>query len=331
MTVHENNNPENILEVRDLKVHFKTPEGIVRAVNGISFALGRQETLAIVGESGCGKSVTAQAIMGLLKSPPAIISGEIKFKSTRLDSPKVVSSVRGKNITIIFQEPMSSFDPLYTIGYQIAEVVEKHLGIKKKDSKELIISMLKKVHIPDAERRYDEYPHQMSGGMLQRIMIALALITNPEILIADEPTTALDVTIQAQVLNLMNELKEEFKMSTIFITHDLGIVAEIADRVIVMYAGKIVEQGSVYSIFESPLHPYTRGLLESKIKASAKGKELPYIPGFVPSSTQIPQGCPFHPRCRYAMDVCKNIEPEITRVNSQLVSCHLYVKEKAEV
>jgi len=331
MTVHENKNSENILEVIDLKVHFKTPEGIVRAVNGISFALGRQETLTIVGESGCGKSVTAQAIIGLLKSPPAIISGEIKFKSTPLDSQKVVNSVRGKNITMIFQEPMSSFDPLYTIGHQIAEVVEKHLGIKKKDSKELIISMLKKVHIPDAERRYDEYPHQMSGGMLQRIMIALALITNPEILIADEPTTALDVTIQAQVLNLMSELKEEFKMSTIFITHDLGIVAEIADRVIVMYAGKIVEQGSVYSIFESPLHPYTRGLLESNIKSSAKGKELPYIPGFVPSSTKIPQGCPFHPRCKHAMDVCKNVEPEITRVNSQFVSCHLYTKERAEV
>ncbi|MFN4267290.1 MAG: ABC transporter ATP-binding protein [Fervidobacterium pennivorans] len=318
---------ENVLEVENLKVHFRTPEGIVRAVNGISFTLKKQETLALVGESGCGKSVTAQAIMGLLKSPPAIISGEIKFRSKPITETMLISSIRGKNITMVFQEPMSSFDPLYTIGYQIAEVVEKHLGIKKKDSKELIISMLRRVHIPDAERRYNEYPHQMSGGMLQRIMIALALITNPEILIADEPTTALDVTIQAQVLKLMNELKQEMKMSTIFITHDLGIVAEIADRVIVMYAGRVVEQGSVYDIFESPLHPYTKGLLESKIKSAIRGRELPYIPGFVPSSTQIPEGCPFHPRCKYAMDICRKQEPGTFELGSHVVSCHLYAEE----
>ncbi|WP_448379368.1 ABC transporter ATP-binding protein [Fervidobacterium sp.] len=318
---------ENVLEVENLKVHFPTPDGIVMAVNGVSFALRKQETLAIVGESGCGKSVTAQAIMGLLKSPPAIISGDIKFKSKSLLDTKVIANIRGKYITMVFQEPMSSFDPLYAVGYQIAEVVEKHLGIKKRDSKELIVSILKRVHIPDAERRYDEYPHQMSGGMLQRVMIALALVTNPEILIADEPTTALDVTIQAQVLKLMNELKEEFKMSTIFITHDLGIVAEIADRIIVMYAGKIVEQGTVYDIFEAPLHPYTRGLLESKIKSATKGKELPYIPGFVPSSTQIPGGCPFHPRCKYAMEICKESEPSLYHFGSQSVACHLYVKE----
>ncbi|QAV34125.1 ABC transporter ATP-binding protein [Fervidobacterium changbaicum] len=318
---------ENVLEVENLKVHFRTPEGIVRAVNGISFTLKKQETLALVGESGCGKSVTAQAIMGLLKSPPAIISGEIKFRSKPITETMLISSIRGKNITMVFQEPMSSFDPLYTIGYQIAEVVEKHLGIKKKDSKELIISMLRRVHIPDAERRYNEYPHQMSGGMLQRIMIALALITNPEILIADEPTTALDVTIQAQVLKLMNELKQEMKMSTIFITHDLGIVAEIADRVIVMYAGRVVERGSVYDIFESPLHPYTKGLLESKIKSAIRGRELPYIPGFVPSSTQIPEGCPFHPRCKYAMDICRKQEPGTFELGSHVVNCHLYAEE----
>lgn len=319
---------KKIFEVSDLKVHFTTSEGIVRAVDGISFYLNEQETLAIVGESGCGKSVTAQTIMGLIKSPPAKITGTIKFRGEDILESNLVREYRGKKITMVFQEPMASFDPLYTIGYQMTEVIQKHMKTTSSASKDLAMSMLKKVHIPDAERRFNEYPHQMSGGMLQRIMIAISLLTNPEILIADEPTTALDVTIQAQVLNLIAELKSEFRTSTIFITHDLGIVSEIADRVVVMYAGKIVEQGTVYGIFKSPLHPYTQGLLKSRIEGARSGEELPYIPGFVPTSYEIPSGCPFHPRCNYTMEICKSNVPKEILIEDRLVSCHLYSQDQ---
>lgn len=324
-----------LLTVRNLKVYFPTPDGTIRAVDDISFDLQPKETLAIVGESGCGKSVTAQSIMGLIKSPPALVEGSIKFNGAEILKSKKIENVRGKKISMVFQEPMASFDPLYTIGYQLSEVAMKHLNVNKQKARELSIELLKRVHIPEAEKRFDEYPHQMSGGMLQRIMIALALLTKPDIVIADEPTTALDVTIQAQVLNLLNELKEEFKMSTIFITHDLGIVAEIADNVIVMYAGKIVERAPVVKLFKKPLHPYTMGLLESKIKDAQKGKELPYIPGFVPSSSEIPSGCAFHPRCKFKMKICEEKEPDELKIEDRIVNCHLYnntnLSEQTEV
>ncbi len=321
---------EEILTVSNLKVYFPTPEGLVKAVDDISFNVSSHETLAIVGESGCGKSVTALTIMGLIKSPPAIIDGSIKFHDIEILKTKEIEKIRGKKIAMIFQEPMASFDPLYTIGYQLTEVAIKHLNVSKAQARDLVINFLKRVHIPEAEKRFYEYPHQMSGGMLQRIMITLALLTSPEIVIADEPTTALDVTIQAQVLNILNELKEEFNTSTIFITHDLGVVAEIADRVIVMYAGKIVERSSVYQIFKDPLHPYTQGLLESKIKDAKKGRLLPYITGFVPNSTEIPSGCPFHPRCKYKMDICERIEPMEIKIDNRAVKCHLYSVSKSE-
>lgn len=317
---------QTILSVQSLRVHFPTPDGLVKAVDGVSFELNSGETLAIVGESGCGKSVTVLTVMGLVKSPPAIIDGSVRYRGTELLGTGAVAEVRGKKITMIFQEPMSSFDPLYTIGYQLTEVAKKHLGLQAKDARRLGVEMLKKVHIPDAERRFDEYPHQMSGGMLQRVMIAISLMTNPEILIADEPTTALDVTIQAQVLNLINELKSEFNTATVFITHDLGVVSEIADRVIVMYAGKIVETGDVYSIFQEPLHPYTRGLMSAKIERSLKGSRLPYIKGFVPSSTNVPPGCPFHPRCEYKLEICDKIVPGDTSLDGRTVSCHLFAQ-----
>jgi len=326
---------EKLLTVRNLKVYFPTPDGTIKAVDDISFDLQPKETLAIVGESGCGKSVTAQSIMGLIKSPPALVEGSIKFNGVEILKSKEIENVRGKKISMVFQEPMASFDPLYTIGYQLSEVAMKHLNVNRQKARELCIELLKRVHIPEAEKRFDEYPHQMSGGMLQRVMIALALLTKPDIVIADEPTTALDVTIQAQVLNLLNELKEEFKMSTIFITHDLGIVAEIADNVIVMYAGKIVERAPVTKLFKKPLHPYTMGLLESKIKDAQKGKELPYIPGFVPSSSEIPSGCAFHPRCKFKMKICEEKEPDELKIEDRSVKCHLYNKanlsEQAEV
>lgn len=324
-----------LLTVRNLKVYFPTPDGTIKAVDDISFDLQPKETLAIVGESGCGKSVTAQSIMGLIKSPPALVEGSIKFNGVEILKSKEIENVRGKKISMVFQEPMASFDPLYTIGYQLSEVAMKHLNVNRQKARELCIELLKRVHIPEAEKRFDEYPHQMSGGMLQRVMIALALLTKPDIVIADEPTTALDVTIQAQVLNLLNELKEEFKMSTIFITHDLGIVAEIADNVIVMYAGKIVERAPVSKLFKKPLHPYTMGLLESKIKDAQKGKELPYIPGFVPSSSEIPSGCAFHPRCKFKMKICEEKEPDELKIEDRSVKCHLYnnanLSEQAEV
>lgn len=324
-----------LLKIRNLKVYFPTPDGTIKAVDDISFDLQPKETLAIVGESGCGKSVTAQSIMGLIKSPPALVEGSIKFNGVEILKSKEIENVRGKKISMVFQEPMASFDPLYTIGYQLSEVAMKHLNVNRQKARELCIELLKRVHIPEAEKRFDEYPHQMSGGMLQRVMIALALLTKPDIVIADEPTTALDVTIQAQVLNLLNELKEEFKMSTIFITHDLGIVAEIADNVIVMYAGKIVERAPVTKLFKKPLHPYTMGLLESKIKDAQKGKELPYIPGFVPSSSEIPSGCAFHPRCKFKMKICEEKEPDELKIEDRSVKCHLYNKanlsEQAEV
>ncbi len=318
---------ERILTVLNLKTYFGTPEGIVRAVDDVSFHLDRGEVLALVGESGCGKSVTAHSILGLIKAPPAKVAGRIVFGGQDLIGlpEREYRQVRGKQISMIFQEPMSAFDPLYTVGQQLMEVAKAHMPWEESEARERIIDTLKSIHIPEPEKRYDEYPHEMSGGMLQRIMIAMALITSPDIIIADEPTTALDVTIQAQVLNLMQDLQSSYRGSIIFITHDLGTVAEIADRVHVMYAGKIVEKASVVELFDNPLHPYTSGLLTSRVRREYKGQDLPYIEGYVPRAYEFPEGCRFHPRCPKAMEKCKAARPpEFEPAPDHTVACWLF-------
>ncbi|MCX7812369.1 MAG: ABC transporter ATP-binding protein [Pseudothermotoga sp.] len=313
-----------LLEIMNLKVYFNTLDGLVKAVDGVSFTLNEEETLAIVGESGCGKTVTALAILGLVKR--AFVEGSITFRGVELTklSEEEFRNIRGKRISMIFQEPMASFDPLYSIGKQMMEVAMKHLNTSEEEARNLCLEMLKKVQIPLPEQRFNQYPHQMSGGMLQRIMIAMALLTNPDIVIADEPTTALDVTIQAQVLNLFKDLQGQFRMSVIFITHDFGIVAEIADKVHVMYAGKIVEKADVHELFENPLHPYTKGLLESRLKKEYKGRLLPFVRGAVPAPTSWPSGCRFHPRCPKMMEVCREKEPKEIQMNGHTVCCWLY-------
>lgn len=318
---------ERILTVLNLKTYFGTPEGVVRAVDDVSFHLDRGEVLALVGESGCGKSVTAHSILGLIKAPPAKVAGRIVFGGQDLIGlpEREYRQVRGKQISMIFQEPMSAFDPLYTVGQQLMEVAKAHMPWEESEARERIIDTLKSIHIPEPEKRYDEYPHEMSGGMLQRIMIAMALITSPDIIIADEPTTALDVTIQAQVLNLMQDLQSSYRGSIIFITHDLGTVAEIADRVHVMYAGKIVEKASVVELFDNPLHPYTSGLLTSRVRREHKGQDLPYIEGYVPRAYESPEGCRFHPRCPKAMEKCKAARPpEYEPAPDHTVACWLF-------
>ncbi len=317
----------SIISVENLKTYFKTDEGIVKAVDDISFFLKHNEILALVGESGCGKSVSVQTIMGLLKSPPAIIEGSIKYNGQELVgmSNKQYQHLRGAEIGMIFQEPMSAFDPLYTVGEQAHEAVSAHSELDGKEIRENIISMFNKVGIPEAEKRYDDYPHQMSGGMLQRMLIAITLACDPKVLIADEPTTALDVTIQAQVLTLMRDLQEEFNASIIFITHDLGVVAELADRIHVMYAGKIVEKANVIELFDNPKHPYTKGLLDSRLKRELKGKTLPYIKGTVPRAFEFPRGCRFNPRCPHAMDICRQKDPPCVALSDEHdCACWLY-------
>lgn len=318
---------ERILTVSNLKTYFRTPDGIVRAVDDVSFHLNRGEVLALVGESGCGKSVTAHSIMGLVKAPPAKLEGSIVFDCRELIglSASEYRKIRGMQISMVFQEPMSSFDPLYTVGEQLMEVAQAHMPWGEEEAKERIIETLRLVHIPEPDKRYSEYPHQMSGGMLQRIMIAMALITSPKIIIADEPTTALDVTIQAQVLNLMQDIQSEYDGSIIFITHDLGTVAEIADRVHVMYAGKIVEKASVVELFDNPLHPYTAGLLASRVRREYKGQDLPYIEGYVPRADQFPEGCRFNPRCPRATAKCRELQPpDLEPAPGHTVACWLY-------
>lgn len=324
---------EVILKVENLKTYFNTYDGTVKAVDNVSFELRKGEILALVGESGCGKSITNMTIMGLVKQPPAIIEGKIIYNGQNLLdlNYEQYRKIRGKEIGMIFQEPMSAFDPLYTVGEQLFEVCKIHLGLNKKQAREKSIEMLKKVGIPSPEKRFDEYPHEMSGGMLQRVMIAMTLITEPKILIADEPTTALDVTIQAQVLNLMRDLQKEFNTSIIFITHDLGVVSELADRVHVMYAGKIVEKSTVYEIFDNPKHPYTQGLMKSRVQKFYKGKYLPHIDGFVPKATNFPEGCRFHPRCEFATEKCKTMIPnDFKAKENHTVSCWLYGDDKNE-
>ena len=321
---------ETILEVRDLATHFRTDEGIAKAVGGVSFSVRKGETLALVGESGCGKSVTALSILRLVPPPGKIVRGEIIYKGQNLSqlSAEGIRRIRGKEISMIFQEPMTSLNPVFTIGRQIAEALEVHEKVSREEVHDRVVEMLRLVSIPDPEQRVHEYPHQLSGGMRQRVMIAMALICHPAILIADEPTTALDVTIQAQILALLNRLQNELQMSVILITHDLGVVAQNAHRVAVMYAGRIVEFADGEELFGRPLHPYTIGLVDSLPSMHDRGARLRTIPGTVPDPTRIPSGCSFHPRCPIADEYCVDNVPQLEELRPRhWVSCW---KAKAE-
>lgn len=309
-----------ILEVKNLRTQFQTDEGLITAVDDVSFSLEKGKTLGIVGESGCGKSVSALSILRLIATPPGkIVGGEILYKGKDLLklSTAEMRGIRGNEISMIFQEPMTSLNPVFSIGDQIIEVIRLHQKVSKSTAIEKTIEMLKLVGIPAPEKRVWDYPHQLSGGMRQRVMIAMALSCNPQILVADEPTTALDVTIQAQILELMKKLRGALGMSMILITHDLGVVAETADDVIVMYAGKIVEQGPVREIFKNPKHPYTRGLLDSIPRLNVKKERLDTIPGIVPSLSQLPKGCRFQTRCQHVMESCKGAEPELRNAGGE--------------
>lgn len=315
-----------LLSVENLKTYFHTPRGIIKAVDDVSFSLDAGEVLGIVGESGCGKSVTSQSIMRLIPEPPGRIEdGKILFDGRDIATLplKEMKSIRGNRISMIFQEPMTSLNPLKTIGWQIGEMFRLHQNVSKKQSLEMAVDMLKKVQIPEPVKRIKSFPHQLSGGMRQRAMIAMALSCDPEILIADEPTTALDVTVQAQILDLMKRLRKDFNTAILMITHDLGVIADIADRVMVMYAGKTVESASTLEIFENSCHPYTKGLLGSvpvlgkrtKKTRNAPRKRLQEIRGMVPSLSDLPRGCFFYPRCDQARDICKAKMPPFTERN----------------
>ncbi|MFP4418531.1 MAG: ABC transporter ATP-binding protein [Chitinispirillaceae bacterium] len=304
-----------LLSVKNLTIHFDTPDGVVEAVDNVSFDIEKRSTLCVVGESGCGKSVTAQSVLRLLPIPPGrIVSGEILFedKNVLAMNYQQLRSLRGNDIAMIFQDPMTSLNPVFTVGFQIMETLRLHQGLDEKNARERAIHMLKAVHIPDAHKRVDEYPHQLSGGMRQRVMIAMALACNPKLLIADEPTTALDVTIQAQILDLLSELKEKFHMALMFITHDLGIVAQIADEVLVLYAGKVAERGSAADIYQNPKHPYTAGLLSSVPRLDSTEEKLTVIPGILPDPTAYGPECRFYSRCTRRTDTCKIAPEEFT-------------------
>ncbi len=318
---------KELLKVRNLETHFFSHEGAVRAVNRISFTINVGETLGLVGESGCGKSVTALSIMRLIPSPPGkIMGGEISFEGKNLLEldENEMRKIRGKKISMIFQEPMTSLDPVFTIGHEIMESIQLHQGLGKEEAKEKAKEALKIVGMPDAGKRMKNYPHELSGGMRQRAMIAMALSCNPILLIADEPTTALDVTIQAQILRLIHELKEEFDASVMLITHDLGVIAEMCDYVAVMYAGHIVESSDVDTLFRNPLHPYTKGLMKSIPRLDVESEHLDTIRGLVPNLLDLPPGCPFHPRCDLRLRQCAKEMPELIQVEDlHLVKCHL--------
>jgi oligopeptide transport system ATP-binding protein len=316
-----------LLEVEDLRVEFRTRYGVAKAINGVSFDLRQGETLAILGESGSGKSVTAQAIMGILDSPPGFITGgEIRYcGSNTLALPEEQRrQIRGPEISMVFQDALSSLNPVFPVGWQIAEMFRKHLGMNRRDSLERAIGLMERVQIPAARQRVKAFPHQFSGGMRQRIMIAMSIALDPAVLIADEPTTALDVTVQAQIMRLLAELQEERQMGLILITHDLGVVADVADRIAVMYAGRVVEQADVHDLYRNPAHPYTKGLLDSIPRLDQKGETLDAIGGLPPNLTNIPPGCPFNPRCHYAQDICRIDPPPPLReiARHRLSACH---------
>ena len=323
-----------LLEVNSLQTHFRTPDGVNRAVDGVSFQVGEGETLAVVGESGCGKSVTANSILRLIPEPPGKIAGSIRFRGVDLLqlSDKEMRRVRGNDISMIFQEPMTSLNPVLTVGRQLGETLRLHQRVSRREADARAVEMLRLVGIPEAKRRLGEYPHQLSGGMRQRVMIAIALSCRPKLLIADEPTTALDVTIQAQILDLMKDLKSKVGAAIILITHDLGIVAEVAERVMVMYAGRKVEEASVEKLFRTPRHPYTQGLFGAvpKLGSSLAGHatKLAEIPGLVPSLKQRIPGCVFATRCASATDLCRQSAPALElKAPGHLAACHYAPKE----
>lgn len=319
---------ETLISVKDLKTYFYTEDGVVPAIDGISFDVRKGETLAIVGESGSGKSVTSLSIMRLIPTPPGkIINGDILFHNESLleKSDKEMRQIRGNKISMIFQEPMTSLNPVYKVGDQISESIILHQKSSKKEAAAEALNLLNLVGIPEPERRLNQYPHELSGGMRQRVMIAMALACRPELLIADEPTTALDVTIQNQILQLMKDLKSKRDMSIVLITHDLGVVAEMADRVVVMYGGQIVEQGDIFTIFEQPKHPYTEGLLKSMPTSEKKSGRLYAIEGTVPNPLYFPVGCRFAERCEYARDLCHQEMPQVQNLNEDdVVRCWKY-------
>jgi oligopeptide/dipeptide ABC transporter ATP-binding protein len=313
-----------LLRIQNLSVEFETDDGIVHAVDDVSLEVGKGKTVCLVGESGCGKSVTSQAIMRLIQQPPGkISSGEILFEGRdllKLDG-RQIRAVRGAEIAMVFQDPMVSLNPVYTCGYQIAELLRTHTEMSRAQAMDKAVELLRQVRIPDPEKRVREYPHQLSGGMRQRVMIAMALSCNPKLLIADEPTTALDVTVQAQILRLMAQIKEQRHMSMLFITHDLGIVAEIADEVVVLYAGKVAERGTARDIYENPKHPYTMGLLKSVPVLGSQSDKLHVIPGTLPNASAYPTGCRFYDRCDRRTEECKKQPPEFDMGGIHKAAC----------
>lgn len=321
----------NLLEIKNLTTRFRLDDGILTAVDNVSFTVEQNQTVGIVGESGCGKSVTALSVLGLVSAPGKVTGGEIYFKGEdlRKKSAKEMRKIRGGKISIIFQEPMTSLNPVFTAGYQIDEVTKLHLGLDAKQAKEHTIDLLRAVNIPSPEQRYREYPHQMSGGMRQRVMIAMALSCSPDVLICDEPTTALDVTVQAQILRLIHQLKQKTGMSVIIITHDLAVISEVADKVVVMYAGRIVEESDDKGIFTEPLHPYTEALLKSIPSSAKRGEKLYTIEGMVPNLLKKNVGCMFAPRCEYAKKHCFEQEPPLISCGEgRKVRCYRYSKEE---
>lgn len=325
-------NTPPLLQVQNLNTYYFTDDGVVKAVDGVDFEVYPGEVLGLVGESGCGKSVTSLSIMGLIEPPGKIMDGKIIFDGKNLlEMPeKEMAQVRGKNISMIFQQPQTSLNPVFTIGEQISEILKIHSTLSKQELQRRTLELLQMVGIPDAHRKINAYPHEMSGGQAQRVMIAMALALNPQLLIADEPTTALDVTIQAQILDLMRELRNRTGTAVILITHDLGVIAEMADRVAVMYAGRIVEQADVNTLFSTPRHPYTQGLIESVPVLGQIKEELATIPGNVPNLVDLPPGCRFAPRCTareaYGLEICNQIEPDLQSVEKadHFVRCWLY-------
>ncbi|WP_297507877.1 ABC transporter ATP-binding protein [Thermococcus sp.] len=325
--------PEPIVEIKNLSVYFYTYAGVVKAIENVSFDIYRGETLALVGETGCGKSVTSRALTQLIESPGRIVSGQVIYHrddGSTVDilklSEEEIREIRGNEIAYIFQDPHSSLDPLYTVGYQIGEAMEVHGKVRNiKEGIARAVNILREVLIPDPERRVKNYPHELSGGMKQRVVIGIGIANNPRLLIADEPTTALDVTVQAQILELLNELKRRYNATVLLITHNLGVVAETAQRVVVMYAGKVVEIGSVEQIFHNPLHPYTVALLRAVPNPLKKIERLESIPGTVPNLITPPKGCRFHPRCPFAEERCRKEVPELKEIEpGHWVACHLY-------